>query len=147
MQLFILRVLYICVPSNFFCANFRFLFLFTVRPSPGLLPLILVNRRLLSLAIPLDMTLLQEIASARAATIVCGLWRMSSGIFGLIPAVFSFLVPERSQSVLGLMPGHSRRESWWMEQPDLHTLLSKFGSCEATDVRDKVSKQVTCSSD
>lgn len=82
--------------------------------------------------------IIQEIASARAATIACGPWRMSSAVFALIPAVFGFLVPARSQAVLDIMPSHSRRESWWMEQPDLHSLLSKFGKCEATDVRDKV---------
>lgn len=53
---------------------------------------------------------IQEIASARAATIACGPWRMSSGVFALIPAVFGFLIPDRSQSVLDIMPGHSRRD-------------------------------------
>jgi len=42
------------------------------------------------------------------------------------------------QSILDIMPGRSREESWWSQKRDLQTLLQKFSQSEASDPRDNI---------
>lgn len=55
--------------------------------------------------------ILQEIASARAATIVCGSKAVSARTFALVPSVLQREVPLHCQAVLDIMQGLSRSES------------------------------------
>lgn len=90
---------------------------------------------------------LQEVASARTATVMCGDNSMPAWLFASIPTIFDFPVPDHCQAVLDIMPGHSRRSSWWGETQDLRTLLVKFSASEATDERDKIYALLGISSD
>ncbi|KAJ9604371.1 hypothetical protein H2200_011205 [Cladophialophora chaetospira] len=90
---------------------------------------------------------LQEIANARAAMIVCGNKSVSAKTFALIPSIVGEQLEPHCQAVLDIMPGFSRAKSWWTEKRDLHTLLAKFGSSQATDQRDKVYALLGISSD
>ncbi|KUI61032.1 Heterokaryon incompatibility protein 6, OR allele [Cytospora mali] len=90
---------------------------------------------------------LQEVATARAATIMCSHKSMSTQLFAMIPVIFDFFIPSHCQAVLDIMPGHSNRLSWWGEKQDLHTLLVKFAASEASDERDKVFALLGISSD
>ncbi|KAJ8069817.1 hypothetical protein OCU04_000232 [Sclerotinia nivalis] len=63
------------------------------------------------------------------------------------PKAVPFEVPGHCQSVLGIMPGLSRKESWWEKGRELHTLLVKFRKSEATDDRDMIYALLNISSD
>lgn len=82
--------------------------------------------------------ILQEVASARAAMVLCGRNAISARLFTMIPSAFDIKISQRCQAVLDIMPGPSRKHSWWAERRDLRTLLSRFSTSEATDERDKV---------
>ena len=81
---------------------------------------------------------LQEIASARAALVVCGRQSVSARTFAQFPSLLNVHPDPRCQAVLDIMPGFSRKESWWNQNRNLHTLLVKFRQSEATDPRDIV---------
>lgn len=81
---------------------------------------------------------LQEIANARVALIACGRKFVSAGTFALVPSGLELNVDHHCQAVLDIMPGVSRKESWWSQRRDLRTLLMKFEEGEATDPRDKI---------
>ncbi|ROV96494.1 hypothetical protein VSDG_05409 [Cytospora chrysosperma] len=91
--------------------------------------------------------ILQEVATSRKATVMCGRVLVSTRIFALVPTIIGFTVQEHCQAVLDIMPGHSRRLSWWSERQDLQTLLLKFAASEATDERDKIYALLGISSD
>lgn len=82
--------------------------------------------------------ILQEVAKARSAQIVCGTKSVSARIFAVAPRLRSLVPEPLQQAVLDIMPGPSRKFSWWSMQRDLETLLFKFRESEATDERDKV---------
>jgi ankyrin repeat protein len=90
---------------------------------------------------------LQEVANARAATVVCGSKTVPARIFAMIPAFLGVNPDTHCQSVLDVMPGYSRQRSWWSRKRDLSTLLIKFGGSEATDTRDMVYALLGISSD
>ncbi|KAH6665944.1 ankyrin repeat-containing domain protein [Halenospora varia] len=91
--------------------------------------------------------ILQEVANARVAIVQCGNKSISSRIFAQAPALMGMAVDSNSQAVLDIMPGFSRKESWWAERRDLQTLLFKFQECEATDKRDMIYALLNMSSD
>ncbi|ROV96325.1 hypothetical protein VMCG_07664 [Cytospora schulzeri] len=91
--------------------------------------------------------ILQEVATARSATVMCGHNTMSTRIFALIPTYIGLYAPRHCQAVLNIMPGHTRRWSGWGEKRDLHTLLRKFAASEATDERDRIFALLGISSD
>lgn len=99
--------------------------------------------------------ILQEIANARVATVHCGKFSVSARIFARFPVLLSLLVgsdapfdiPYHCQSVLDIMPGLSRKESWWEKDRRLHTLLVKFRDSQATDNRDMIYALLGISSD
>ena len=80
--------------------------------------------------------ILQEVANARAALIVCGPVSVSARVFAFVPSLVGINVDPHSQAVLDIMSGPSRKHSWWSQKRDLHTLLVKFSKCEASDPRD-----------
>ena len=82
--------------------------------------------------------ILQEVANARVATILCGKRSVSARIFTQIPSLIGLQPEPHCQAVLDIMPGLSRKESWWGQTRDLHTLLVKFRKSEATDERDLI---------
>ncbi|KAF4624739.1 hypothetical protein G7Y89_g13429 [Cudoniella acicularis] len=81
---------------------------------------------------------LQEVANARVALVVCGRKSISAGTFALVPSMLQLPLDKHCQAVLDIMPGISRNESWWSEKRDLYTLLEKFGGSQATDPRDRI---------
>ncbi|TGO34614.1 hypothetical protein BHYA_0189g00010 [Botrytis hyacinthi] len=92
--------------------------------------------------------ILQEVANARRATTVhCGSRSITATIFSQFPALIALTPAPHCQSVLDIMSGISRKESWWAQGQKLHTLLIKFRESEATDDRDKIYALLGISSD
>lgn len=91
--------------------------------------------------------ILQEIANARVATIHCGRKSVSARTFAQIPSIIGLKTDPHSQAVLDIMPGLSRKESWWGQRQDLHFLLVRFRESEATDERDIIYALLGISSD
>ncbi|TGO07383.1 hypothetical protein BTUL_0284g00020 [Botrytis tulipae] len=92
--------------------------------------------------------ILQEVANARRATTVhCGNRSITATIFSQFPALIALTPAAHCQSVLDIMSGISRKESWWAQGQKLHTLLVKFRESEATDDRDKIYALLGISSD
>jgi hypothetical protein len=91
--------------------------------------------------------IIQEIANARAARIVCG----TKSVAGRILAAFPFLLWDspvlQCQAILDVMPGPTRESSWWCVNHSLSMLLRKFWSSEATDPRDRIYALLGISSD
>jgi ankyrin repeat protein len=91
--------------------------------------------------------ILQEIANARVATVYCGKKSISARTFAQVPSIIGLQPESHSQAVLDIMPGLSRKESWWGQKRNLHTLLVKFRESEATDERDIIYALLGISSD
>ncbi|KAE8447515.1 hypothetical protein EG329_010645 [Mollisiaceae sp. DMI_Dod_QoI] len=91
--------------------------------------------------------ILQEVANARAAVIVCGRKSVSARIFATIPPLLRFTPDPHCQAILDIMPGYSRENSWWSQTRNLSTLLLKFSESEASDPRDKIYALLGLSSD
>lgn len=91
--------------------------------------------------------ILQEVANATQAIVVCGSKSVSAGIFSRAPSLMGFEPETHCQSVIDVMPGRSRDKSWWNQKRDLFTLLVKFGKSEATDPRDHIRALLGISSD
>ncbi|EXJ66014.1 uncharacterized protein A1O5_10991 [Cladophialophora psammophila CBS 110553] len=79
---------------------------------------------------------LQEVANARIADVVCGSKSIPAKTFVLAPHLTGVTPNPHCQAVLDIMPGASRNSSWWTQKRDLRTLLAKFGASEASDPRD-----------
>ncbi len=90
---------------------------------------------------------LQEVANARADIVACGTMSVSARIFTLIPSLVGINPDPHCQAVLDMMPGLSRKESWWSQMRDLRTLLLKFAKSEASDQRDIIYALLSISSD
>jgi Ankyrin repeats (3 copies)/Heterokaryon incompatibility protein (HET)/Ankyrin repeats (many copies) len=91
--------------------------------------------------------ILQEIANARAAIVFCGNKSVSARTFTHVPSLLGLQPDTHCQAVLDIMPGLSRKESWWKDKRDLYTLLVKFRNSEATDERDIIYALLGISSD
>ncbi|CZR52932.1 uncharacterized protein PAC_02810 [Phialocephala subalpina] len=91
--------------------------------------------------------ILQEVANARVAIVMCGIKSISARTFALVPSLLGVAPPFHCQSILDIMPGRSRQESWWSQKRDLQTLLLKFGKSVATDPRDNIYALLGLSSD
>jgi hypothetical protein len=91
--------------------------------------------------------ILQEVANARAAEVICGTKSVSARIFALIPSLMGITPDPHCQAVLDIMPGPSRKSSWWTQKRNLQTLLLKFGKSEASDPRDLIYALLGMSSD
>jgi hypothetical protein len=91
--------------------------------------------------------ILQEVANAKKAVLCSGSRSISAHIFALAPLLVHTRPKRHCQAVLDIMPGTSRKTSWWGESRDLYTLLLKFGGSEASDPRDMIYALLGISSD
>lgn len=82
--------------------------------------------------------IIQEVAKARSARVMCGAQSVSARILAVTPVFSPGLTDPHIRAILDIMPGPSRKSSWWNEQRDLRTLLHKFRGSEATDPRDSI---------
>jgi ankyrin repeat protein len=90
---------------------------------------------------------LQEIANARKASIVCGKKSASARTFAVIPALLRVEPNKQCRAVLDIMPGGSRNNSWWSKTRTLFTLLKQFRSSQATEQQDLIYALLNISSD
>lgn len=90
---------------------------------------------------------LQEVAKARRAKVMCGNKTVSSHIFAIMSTLLEARPDTHEQAVLDIMPGSARKYSWWVEKRDLCTLLSKFCKAKASDPRDTIYALLGISSD
>lgn len=90
---------------------------------------------------------IQEVAKARAARIICGTQSVSTCIFALLPALLGVNPSRHYQSILDVMPSPWRKNTWWIEKRDLYTLIVKFHGCKATDPKDMIYALLGISSD
>lgn len=63
---------------------------------------------------------------------------VNARFFALAPFLLGIKPEYHCQAVLDIMPGPSRKNSWWNQRRDLHTLVVKFKYSEASDPRDKI---------
>jgi ankyrin repeat protein len=91
--------------------------------------------------------IIQEVASARAATVHCGSRSVPADVFALMPSLLKFEVDKQVQAVLDVLPGHPRDESWWTKRRDLLYLLKKFASSKTSEPQDKIYALLGISSD
>ena len=91
--------------------------------------------------------ILQEIANAKKASILCGTKSVRAQTFALAPSLVGITPDRHCQAVLDIMPGRLRENTWWTENRDLYNLLLKFSESEASDPRDKVYALLGISSD
>jgi hypothetical protein len=90
---------------------------------------------------------IQEIANARTAEVMCGTKSVLARTFSLMPSLVGITPDPHCQAVLDIMPGPTRKNSWWTQNRDLHTLLLKFQGSEASDPRDTIYALLGISSD
>ncbi|KAL8341092.1 hypothetical protein RB601_006954 [Gaeumannomyces tritici] len=83
---------------------------------------------------------IQEVALARKATIMCGRVSTPTSSFALMPSLLGVEVPEQVQALLDVMPSPVRKEerSWWNEKRDLLAVLRKFGNCSSSKAHDRI---------
>jgi len=91
--------------------------------------------------------ILQEIANAKKASILCGTKSVRAHTFALAPSLIGIKPERHCRAVLDIMPGSLREKTWWAENRDLYNLLLKFSESEASDPRDKVYALLGISSD
>jgi ankyrin repeat protein len=84
--------------------------------------------------------IMQEVANARDALVYCGSKSIPASIFALSPRLIPVSKPDanRYQSVLDLMPGSMRRYGRPDYRRDLHSLLLRFASAQASESYDRV---------
>ncbi|KAK8117898.1 HET-domain-containing protein [Apiospora kogelbergensis] len=82
--------------------------------------------------------IIQEVANARAAIVHCGFKSVSSRILTACPSMLHVAASSQCQAILDIMPGPSRRDSWWSRGRDLNTLLIRFSDTKATREHDKI---------
>lgn len=84
------------------------------------------------------MWIIQEVANARAARVVCGAKSTLARTFALFLYLFGITPSSNCHAILDVMPGPTRNHSWWTKSHDLNTLLRKFKGSKASDPRDKI---------
>ncbi|KAK8862836.1 HET-domain-containing protein [Apiospora arundinis] len=91
--------------------------------------------------------IIQEIGSARVASIFCGEKSITSSIFSVMPFIMDMRPDPYVQAVLDVMPGPLRKGSWWHLDRRFPTLLGKFNGSEATRDHDRIYALVGIASD
>lgn len=81
--------------------------------------------------------ILQEVAQARRATIMCGPVSCPARTFALMPSLLGLEVSPHAQAVLDIMP-RFRTNTWWNSGRSLQTLVNKFKNSMAAMPRDLV---------
>jgi hypothetical protein len=89
---------------------------------------------------------LQEVAMARSARILCGSSSCPARTFSLMPSFFKTPTTLHSQAVLDLMP-RIRSNTWWASDRTLHNLITKFAEGQATHPADMVYALLSMSQD
>ncbi|KAH6651851.1 heterokaryon incompatibility protein-domain-containing protein, partial [Truncatella angustata] len=90
--------------------------------------------------------ILQEVAKARTAKILCGIFSCPARTFAQMPSLMGLKITEHTQAVLDIM-SRTRKNSWWSRKRYLHFLLIKFEKSHASVVRDKVYASLGMSED
>ncbi|RFN52095.1 het-domain-containing protein [Fusarium flagelliforme] len=90
--------------------------------------------------------ILQEIARAKTAKIICGNSSCPARTFSFIPHLMDVQVDEHVQSVLDIMP-RIREGTWWSSTRNLHHLIREFSGSQASMNRDKVYALLSMSED
>jgi ankyrin repeat protein len=91
--------------------------------------------------------IIQEVAQARTAEVMCGAQSTSARIFAVTASLLKMETEHHCQAILDIMPGPSRETSWWARKRDLRTLLYKFRKSKRSDARDAVYSLLGVSSD
>jgi ankyrin repeat protein len=91
--------------------------------------------------------IVQEVAQARTAEVMCGAQSIPVRIFAVTASSLEMETEHHCQAILDIMPGPSQETSWWAEQRDLRTLLYKFRKSERMDPRDAIYSLLGISSD
>lgn len=91
--------------------------------------------------------ILQEVANAQSCVVQCGERSVRAHFLALAPVLWGRSVDPHCQAVLDIMPGPSRKSSWWSSRHDLYMLLTKFQEAQATDPRDRIYALLGMSSD
>ncbi|CAN9182088.1 unnamed protein product [Alternaria alternata] len=81
---------------------------------------------------------IQEVAKAQRAIVVCGWKSVSTRVFTNAPSLLGLEPDLHAKAILDVMPGHLRARNWYNKQPTLHILLQNFHRSEATDKRDMI---------
>lgn len=81
---------------------------------------------------------IQEVANARCAVIICGSKSVSSRVFSAMPYLMELEMHTHTKAVMDVMPGPLRRQSWWNNDRRLITLLVKFNGSQATQQHDRI---------
>jgi ankyrin repeat protein len=82
--------------------------------------------------------IIQEVAKARSAQVLCGTRSASASDIAMLPLILGVEPDTHCQAILDIMPGASRKQSWWSQSRDLYTLLLKFRKSQASDPRDAI---------
>ncbi|RBR25242.1 uncharacterized protein FIESC28_01977 [Fusarium coffeatum] len=90
--------------------------------------------------------ILQEIARAKTAKIVCGNSSCPARTFSFIPHLMDMKVDNHVQAVLDIMP-RIREGTWWSSNRNLHHLIQEFSGSQASMNRDKVYALLSMSED
>lgn len=91
--------------------------------------------------------ILQEVANASAALVCCGTKSTPSQFFSMAPILMGVQPSSHCQSVLDIMPGPLRLDSWGNQGWDLYTLLINFNESQAQDSRDMIYALLVIASD
>ncbi|KAJ4123022.1 hypothetical protein NW768_010014 [Fusarium equiseti] len=90
--------------------------------------------------------ILQEIARAKTAKIICGNSSCPARTFSFIPRLMDVKVDDHIQAVLDIMP-RIREGTWWSSTRNLHHLIQEFSGSQASMNRDKVYALLSMSED
>lgn len=91
--------------------------------------------------------IVQEVAKAKKASIGCSRGWVSTRSFALAPQLLGITPDSQRQAIIDIMPGPSRRSSWWTERQNLCTLLWRFRGSQANDPRDRLYALLDLASD
>ncbi|KAK1593823.1 heterokaryon incompatibility protein-domain-containing protein [Colletotrichum navitas] len=81
---------------------------------------------------------LQEVANAQKALLGCSEGWVDAMAFAMAPRLFGMQADTQCQAVIDIMPGPSRRTSWWAQKSNICTLLWRFRESQASDPRDRL---------
>lgn len=81
---------------------------------------------------------IQEVAHSRRSTSTCGRRSVPARTLAMAPSFVHYQPERHVQSIVDLMPGFHRQESWRTRKRTLTTLLDKFKDSESTGARDRV---------
>ncbi|KDN67413.1 hypothetical protein CSUB01_11672 [Colletotrichum sublineola] len=81
---------------------------------------------------------LQEVANARKALLGCSEGWVDAMAFATATRILDVETNTQCQAVIDVMPGPSRRASWWAQKSNICTLLWRFRESQASDPRDRL---------